>query len=73
MCKASELIEYLQTLDPDTEVEVLRFDCIGYGHTTSWHPLDLDVYSDNKDYHDWSDKPLDKGYGGKKVLFLGES
>lgn len=71
MCKASELIEFLKTVDPDTEVEVLRFVRIGHGHTTAWDALDLGDYSDNLDCFDYTDKE-EGPYAGKKVLFLGE-
>ncbi len=60
---AGELIEFLKTLPPDTQVEVLREYTSGYNTCTEWVPLNLGEYSPNV----WS-----ANIGGTVFLQLGE-
>jgi len=74
MTTAADLITYLTTLPPDTEIEVLEAYRRHYDTCTKWVALDLDTYSDNMDLIDFTSGPQvkpDHPYHGKRVLFLG--
>jgi hypothetical protein len=70
MCKVSELIEYLQKLDPDTEVEVVERYDLHYGTSTRYVPLDLGEYSETLCFADYTDST--GALAGRKLLFLGD-
>lgn len=60
MTTVKQLIEKLQTLDPDLHVRVLAERTHGYSTTTKWVELDLGEYSDNF-------------WVGDKIVDLGDS
>jgi hypothetical protein len=75
MATAAELIEYLKTIPPDTEVEVLQEDRDGWITSTRWVSLALGDFSDTVFFADYANDTCVKEtshYFGKKVLFLGE-
>lgn len=68
MTTAQQLIDYLTTLPPDTEIEVLEAYSRHYDTCTMWVPLDLNhPYSDSMDLIAFGGGP----YKGKTILFLG--
>lgn len=72
MTTAQQMIDYLSTLPPDTEIEVLeRYTC-GYETGTRWVPLELGPYSDTMDLICFDTAAEGHPYHGKTVLFLGE-
>ena len=71
MTTVAELIDYLTTLPPDTEIEVLeRYHC-HYETSTRWVALELGPYSGTMDLITWPAEARG-AYAGKTVLFLGE-
>lgn len=60
MCRVDKLIEYLQTLPPETEVNVLEIGSSGYEMTHKWVPLELGEYSDTCDFIDLTNNPFVK-------------
>lgn len=73
MTTARELIEYLSTLPPDTEIEVLEAYRAHYDTITRWEPLELGPYSNTMDLIRFDRVAESHPYHGKTVLFLGES
>lgn len=63
MTTAQQLIDYLKTLPPETEVSVLREDNRSWSTYTEWADLNLEPYGGNVDYF---------STGGKHYLFMGE-
>jgi hypothetical protein len=46
MATAVELIEYLQTLPPETEIQVLERYSNAFSTDTRWEPLEIAEHSD---------------------------
>lgn len=72
----TQLIEYLKTLPPDTELSVVRgYDC-GYSTCTEEVPLDLDPITGNVDFADYTGNKFvkpDSPLRNKKYLVFGET
>ena len=71
MTTAREMIDYLSTLPPNTEIEVLERYSAGYETGTRWVALELGPYSNSMDLLTWPPE-APHAYAGKTVLFLGD-
>ncbi|OHD27936.1 MAG: hypothetical protein A2Y38_07275 [Spirochaetes bacterium GWB1_59_5] len=72
MTTAHQMIDYLTTLPPDTEIEVLEAYRSHYDTCTRWVPLDLNhPYSDSMDLIAFTNVAEGHPYRGKTILFLG--
>lgn len=75
MTTVRELIDYLKTLPEDTEVEVIVGHYSDYSYCTETVPLNLDPYTGNVDFTDFSGNEFVKEgskFFNKKYLTLGE-
>ena len=69
----AEFIDYLKTLPPDTELQVVRGYACGYDYCTEAAPLEID---ENTGFCDLTGSPHvkeDNPLYNKKILFLGET
>lgn len=67
MTTVSELIAYLQTLPPETTVDVLEEDCTGYSTFVTW--TDLTLPSEFPDFSDTLEFSKASGVYGPTLSF----